>query len=76
LGHSANGVLRRRPEYPNHVWCYDFLKDQTTDGRDVLTFAQRTAKMGFSEVQGSSRYRGLSGRCEYYYLTHAPAQVA
>ncbi len=35
LGHSANGVLRRRPEHPNHVWCYDFLKDQTTDGRPL-----------------------------------------
>jgi len=35
LGHSANGILRRRPEYPNHVWCYDFLKDQTTDGRPL-----------------------------------------
>jgi transposase InsO family protein len=35
LGHSANGVLRRRPEQPNHVWCYDFLKDQTTDGRPL-----------------------------------------
>ncbi len=35
LGHSANGILRRRPEHPNHVWCYDFLKDQTTDGRPL-----------------------------------------
>ncbi len=32
-GSSANGVLRRRPAHPDHVWCYDFLKDQTTDGR-------------------------------------------
>jgi putative transposase len=35
LGHSANGILRRRPEHPDHVWCYDFLKDQTTDGRSL-----------------------------------------
>ena len=35
LGHSANGILRRRPEHPNHVWCYDFLKDRTTDGRPL-----------------------------------------
>jgi transposase InsO family protein len=35
LSHSANGILRRRPEHPNHVWCYDFLKDQTTDGRPL-----------------------------------------
>ena len=35
LGQSANGILRHRPEYPSHVWCYDFLKDQTTDGRPL-----------------------------------------
>lgn len=35
LGHSANGVLRRRAEHMNHVWCYDFVKDQTVDGRSL-----------------------------------------
>jgi len=35
LGHSAHGRLRRRPEHPDHVWGYDFLKDQTTDGRPL-----------------------------------------
>ncbi len=33
LGHTANGILRRRPERPNHVWSYDFASDQTMDGR-------------------------------------------
>src|SRR5262249_34388539 len=32
---SANGVVRRRAEHKNHVWCYDFVKDQTTDGRPL-----------------------------------------
>lgn len=32
-GCGANGVLRKRPEYPNHVWTYDFLFDRTEDGR-------------------------------------------
>ena len=35
LGSSANGVVRRRPEHANHVWCWDFVKDQTTDGRSL-----------------------------------------
>jgi len=35
LGRRANGVRRRRAEHPNQVWCYDFLKDQTTDGRPL-----------------------------------------
>lgn len=35
LGSSTNGVLRRKAEGINHVWCYDFVKDQTTDGRPL-----------------------------------------
>ncbi len=35
LGNSTNGILRRQAEYMNHVWCYDFVKDQTTDGRPL-----------------------------------------
>jgi putative transposase len=33
LGSSANGVTRRRPEHPHHVWTYDFTQDRTVDGR-------------------------------------------
>ena len=25
--------IRLRPEYPNHVWSYDFVEDRTDDGR-------------------------------------------
>ena len=35
LGHSANGCSRYRPEFPNHVWSYDFVGDQTEDGRTL-----------------------------------------
>jgi len=35
LGSSENGCLRRRAEWINHVWCYDFLSDQTADGRTL-----------------------------------------
>ncbi len=35
LGNSTNGILRRRAESINHVWCYDFVKDQTADGRPL-----------------------------------------
>jgi transposase InsO family protein len=35
LGNSDNGILRRRAEYINHVWCYDFVKDQTADSRPL-----------------------------------------
>ena len=33
LGRSENGCQRRRAEYPNQVWSYDFVMDQTLDGR-------------------------------------------
>jgi len=33
LGTSENGVVRRRAEHIDHVWTYDFVSDQTADGR-------------------------------------------
>ena len=33
LGSSENSVMRRRAEHIDHVWTYDFVSDQTTDGR-------------------------------------------
>ncbi len=33
LGGSDNSCSRRRAEHINHVWSYDFVTDQTADGR-------------------------------------------
>ena len=35
LGSSDNSCIRHRSEYKNHVWSYDFVKDQTEDGRSL-----------------------------------------
>ncbi len=35
LGQSANGIVHHRPLFPNHVWSYDFVSDQTEDGRTL-----------------------------------------
>jgi transposase InsO family protein len=35
LGCSANGCIRHRAEHIDHVWAYDFVNDQTTDGRTL-----------------------------------------
>ncbi|WP_419192682.1 IS3 family transposase [Kolteria novifilia] len=35
LGSSANGVTRRRAEYKNHVWSWDFIHDRTSSGVPV-----------------------------------------
>ena len=33
LGQSANGIVRRRPQFVGDVWGLDFIHDETTDGR-------------------------------------------
>ena len=33
LGHSGNSCTRRNAAHANHVWSYDFVMDQTSDGR-------------------------------------------
>lgn len=33
LGHSENGILRRRAEHKDHVWCVDFIHDRDDRGR-------------------------------------------
>ena len=32
-GHGENGCTRRKAEHPDHVWSYDFVMDQTSDGK-------------------------------------------
>ncbi len=34
-GASENACSVRRAEYPNHVWTYDFVFDETSDGRKL-----------------------------------------
>lgn len=34
-GTSANARSVRRAEHPNHVWTYDFVHDETSDGRKL-----------------------------------------
>jgi putative transposase len=33
LGQSANGIVRRRAEHKDHVWCVDFIHDRDERGR-------------------------------------------
>jgi putative transposase len=39
LGGSENACFRRRAERPNHVWSYDFVMDQTSEGRRLKILA-------------------------------------
>jgi transposase InsO family protein len=33
LWRNDGSCVRLRPEYPNHVWAYDFVADQTHEGK-------------------------------------------
>ncbi len=33
---NDRSCMRLRPEYPNHVWSYDFVADRTHDGRPLM----------------------------------------
>lgn len=35
LGVSENGILRRRAEHKDHVWCVDFIHDRDEHGRPL-----------------------------------------
>ena len=39
LGCSENGIVRRRPEHKDHVWCWDFIHDRDEAGRPLKWFA-------------------------------------
>ena len=34
-GGSENSCVIKKAQYPNHVWTYDFMSDQTEDGRKL-----------------------------------------
>jgi transposase InsO family protein len=36
---NDGSCVRRRPEYPHHVWSYDFVLDRTIDGRPFRILA-------------------------------------
>lgn len=35
LGHSGNSCVRRRAEYKDHVWTWDFIHDRTVTGQPL-----------------------------------------
>lgn len=38
-GHSENSCALKKAEYKNHVWCWDFTMDETSDGRRLKWFS-------------------------------------
>lgn len=79
LGTSANGCVRHRAEYRNHVWCYDFISDQTIDGRTLKLLCiedEYTRECLAIEVERSITSREVIETLRYLFeLRGAPEHI-
>ena len=52
---NDGSCIRLRPEYPAHVWAYDFVEARTHDGRKfrILTIIDEATLQKFSAVHAS-----------------------
>ena len=74
LGCSANGCVRHRAEHIDHVWCYDFVSDQTVDGRTLkfLTVEDEYTREALAiEVERSLTSTGVIGTLGYLFEVRA-----
>ena len=63
LGHSANGILRRRPERKDHVWAVNFIHDTDERGRGLKWLSivdEFTRECVSLEVHRSMTARGVA----------------
>lgn len=69
-GSSANACFVKRAEFMNHVWTYDFIEDQTEDGRKLklLTVLDEwTRELPAIEVSRSITSKGVITVLEYLF---------
>ncbi len=50
---TDGSIMRLRPEFPKHVWSYDFMQDRTHDGRPfrILNKSPTLCEAGFLDHQ-------------------------
>jgi transposase InsO family protein len=73
LGSSENGALRKRAEYRNHVWSYDFTLDQTADGKRLKMMPvldEFTRECHTVEVERSITAQGVIRTLDYLFRVH------
>jgi len=73
-GSSENSCAVSKAEYPNHVWTYDFISDQTEDGRKLklLTVLDEfTRESPAIEVGRSIHARDVLSVLEYLFMVRA-----
>jgi putative transposase len=69
-GSSANACFVKKAEFMNHVWTYDFIEDQTEDGRKLklLTVLDEwTRELPAIEVSRSITSKGVITVLEYLF---------
>jgi len=70
-GSSENSCAVKKAKYPNHVWTYDFMGDQTEDGRKLklLTVLDEfTRESPAIEVGRSVRAKDVIAVLEYLFV--------
>jgi len=70
-GNSENSCAVKKAEYPNHVWTYDFMSDQTEDGRSLklLTVLDEfTRESPVIEIGRSIRAKDVIAVLEYLFM--------
>ena len=70
-GSSENSCAVKKAEYPNHVWTYDFMSDQTEDGRKLklLTVLDEFTRESLAiEIGRSIRAKDVIVVLEYLFM--------
>jgi len=77
LGDSENGCLRRRAEHINQVWSYDFVTDQTADGRRLkllVVLDEYTRESLAIEVERGIKAPDVLATLEYLFAVRGAPQ--
>jgi putative transposase len=70
-GNSANSCSVKKAEHINHVWTYDFISDQTADGRllKLLTLLDEFTRESLAiEIGRSIRAKDVIAVLEYLFM--------
>ena len=76
-GGSENSCVRRRAQYKDHVWSYDFLTDRTEDGRQLKllnVIDEYTRECLAIEVARSFTAQDVLGVLQYLFAVRGTPQ--
>jgi transposase InsO family protein len=76
-GNAENSCTRKKARYPNQVWTYDFLYDQTADGRRLKLLPvvdEFTRECLALEVQRRMEAQDVIGVLEYLFAVRGAPQ--